>query len=50
MDEQKHKILLADDDMFAREMLSVVLEDKGYVAKDAEDGKPRLKNTLPIPP
>jgi PAS domain S-box-containing protein len=43
MNESKQKILLVDDDMFVREMLSVVLDDKGYAVKDAEDGKAALE-------
>ncbi|GER93262.1 hybrid sensor histidine kinase/response regulator [hot springs metagenome] len=43
MNEQKQKVLLVDDDIFVREMLSVVLDDKGYVVSDADNGKAALQ-------
>lgn len=39
MKNVNHKILLVDDDPFVREMLSAVLQDNGYEAKTAENGK-----------
>ena len=41
--ENTARVLVADDDLFVREMLSMILQEEGYDVLTAEDGRDALE-------